>query len=44
VHADDAEWARKAGQVLTDTGAQDISAADEVRGDFANSERPRSRV
>jgi hypothetical protein len=44
VHADDAEWARKARQILNDTGAQDISAVDEVKGDFANSERPRSRV
>jgi hypothetical protein len=44
VHADDHEWAKRAERLLRDTGAQDISAVPEVKGDFANADRPRSRV
>ena len=41
VHADDSNWAKKAKQVLEDTGAEDIASAGESKGDFANYERPR---
>lgn len=44
VHADDAEWVRKAKATMSDTGAEDISSAGEVKGDFANSDRPHARI
>jgi hypothetical protein len=44
VHADDAEWTKRAKQVLDLTGAEDISATSEARGDFANMQKPRERV
>ena len=40
VHADDPQWSRKAKEILERTGAEDISATSEVRGDFANTEKP----
>lgn len=40
VHADDREWAKRAEEVLSETGADDIASADEAKGDFANNERP----
>ena len=43
VHADDGDWTKRAKQVLERTGAQDIAAAGEVKGDFANGERPARR-
>jgi hypothetical protein len=43
VHADDSQWARKAREILERTGAEDISVTSEVRGDFANTEKPMPR-
>jgi hypothetical protein len=43
VHADDAEWVKKSKAILQRTGAEDISAVGEVKGDFANAEKPMHR-
>ena len=43
VHADDSKWANRAKNLLMTTGAEDVAAANEVKGDFANSERPSHR-
>ncbi len=40
VHCDDAEWVRRARTILRATGARDIAAAPEARGDYAASDRP----
>jgi hypothetical protein len=40
VHADDSKWTNRAKQLLIKTGAEDVAAANEAKGDFANSERP----
>jgi hypothetical protein len=40
VHADNGDWAKRAREVLEETGASDISSADEKKGDFANADRP----
>ena len=44
VHADDADWAKRAADLLRTTGGLDISTASEPKGDFANSERPTARI
>lgn len=44
VHADDRDWAKRAKEILEQTGGEDISSAEEPKGDFANSDRPRARV
>jgi hypothetical protein len=44
VHADSAEWAKRATELLSQTGGQDISSAGEAKGDFANSPRPQVRI
>ena len=44
VHADSAEWAKRASELLSQTGGQDISTASEAKGDFANSARPQVRI
>src|SRR4029450_11980232 len=44
VHADDQEWASKGKQILEQTGAEDISAIGETKGDFSNSDRPTARA
>jgi hypothetical protein len=44
VHADDGAWARKARAILIDTGAEDVSSESEIKGDYANSDRPHARV
>src|SRR5689334_17695239 len=44
VHADDQEWASKGKQILEQTGAEDISAIGETKGDFANTDRPTALV
>ncbi len=43
VHADDREWTRKAKEILQRTGAEDIAATSEAKGDYANAERPGAR-
>ena len=44
VHADDRDWAKRAKELLEVTGGEDISTADEPKGDFANSDRPKARI
>lgn len=44
VHADSGEWAKRASDLLKQTGGQDVSSASEAKGDFANSERPQVRI
>ncbi len=44
VHCDSADWVKRAKDMLHQTGAQDIAAAGEERGDFANADKPRPRV
>ena len=43
VHADDAAWANRAKKLLVQTGAEDVAAANEAKGDFANTEKPLHR-
>ena len=43
VHADDSDWAKRGKSVLERTGAEDISATSEAKGDFANTEKPMVR-
>ncbi len=43
VHTDDHEWTRKAKEILARTGATEIAATGEARGDYANAERPGTR-
>jgi hypothetical protein len=40
VHCDDAEWAKRARQILELTGAQDVASTGESSGDFAKGDRP----
>jgi hypothetical protein len=40
VHSDSSEWTDKAKKILARTGADDIASAAEVKGDFANEDRP----
>jgi hypothetical protein len=42
VHADNSDWVRK-GKAILQRGAQEISATSEVKGDFANAEKPMPR-
>jgi hypothetical protein len=44
VHCDSVDWVKRAKEILTETGAQDIAGADEVKGDFANADKPMQRV
>jgi hypothetical protein len=44
VHCDDSEWAKRAREVLENTGASDIATASEAKADFAVSEKPLPRV
>jgi hypothetical protein len=41
VHADDSKWTSLAKEIMERTGAKDISATGESKGDFANSDKPR---
>jgi hypothetical protein len=43
-HCDNAAWVKKAKSVLHTTGAQEVAAAGEKRGDFANADKPMPRV
>lgn len=42
-HCDSSEWVSKAKTLLRETGAEDISSADEAAADFAKSDRPVNR-
>jgi hypothetical protein len=44
VHCDNEDWVKRAKDVLRETGGQDIASAGEVRGDFANADKPMPRV
>jgi hypothetical protein len=43
VHCDNAEWVKRAKEVLTDAGAENISATTEAEADYAASDRPKAR-
>ena len=43
IHADDHEWVKKAKAILERSGAEDVSSSGEVKGDFANADRPQHR-
>jgi hypothetical protein len=43
VHCDSSEWVKRAKEILTRTGAEDISSAGEAGADFGESDRPRVR-
>jgi len=43
VHCDDPDWAKRARNILHQTGAEDVAAAGEAAADFAASERPTER-
>lgn len=43
VHSDDSAWRAKAEHILKDTGADDIASSSEVKGDYANAEKPGPR-
>jgi hypothetical protein len=43
VHADDSEWSDMSGRILKKTGAEDIASASEVKGDYANADKPGPR-
>jgi hypothetical protein len=43
VHCDDPDWARRAKNILSQTGAQDIASTGEARADFAMSDKPVQR-
>lgn len=43
VHCDSSEWISKAKTLLRETGAEDISSADEAAADFAKSDKPLNR-
>jgi hypothetical protein len=44
VHCDNEEWIKRAKATLRETGAQDIASAGEIKGDFANADKPSPRV
>ena len=43
VHSDDRSWAKRAEDILDQTGAYDISRAGEKSADYAESDRPMPR-
>ena len=43
VHCDDGEWVKKAKDILTQTGAEDVSSSGEAPADFAQAAKPRPR-
>jgi hypothetical protein len=44
VHCDNADWVKRAKAIMQNTGGQDIAAAGEKRGAFANADKPMPRV
>jgi len=44
VHCDNVDWVKRAKDVLRHAGGQDIASAGEVKGDFANTDKPMPRV
>lgn len=43
VHCDDAEWTKRAKEILERTGAQDVSSTSEAAADYDQSDRPLRR-
>jgi hypothetical protein len=43
VHCDDPDWARRAKNILSQTGAEDVAATGEAKADFAMSDKPLRR-
>jgi hypothetical protein len=43
VHSDDHEWTKRAKEILERSGADNIAATGEAKGDYANTERPARR-
>ena len=44
VHSDSHDWTKRAKEILKRTGADDISATPEAKGDYANADRPGTRA
>jgi hypothetical protein len=44
VHCDNSDWVSRAKAMLRQTGAHDIAAAGEEKGDYANADKPLPRV
>jgi hypothetical protein len=44
VHCDSSDWAKKAKEVLKQTGAEDVSSSAEAKADFATSDKPMRRA
>ncbi len=44
VHCDNADWVKRAKEIMEHSGAQEIAAAGEKAGDFANADKPMPRV
>lgn len=44
VHSDNHDWTKRAKEILKRTGADDISATPEAKGDYANADRPNTRA
>ncbi|MEO7143015.1 MAG: DUF3341 domain-containing protein [Bryobacteraceae bacterium] len=44
VHCDSTDWTKRAKEILTETGAQDVSSAGESAADFASSDKPLPRA
>jgi hypothetical protein len=44
VHCDNTDWVKRAKEILTHTGAEDISSSSEAKADFAASDKPLPRT
>ena len=44
VHTDDRDWTKRAKELLERTGADEVAATSEAKGDYANSDRPGVRT
>ena len=44
VHSDNADWTKRAKEILERTGAQDIASSAEASADYAKSDRPLARA
>jgi len=44
VHCDNADWVKRAKEILNNTGAEDIASSSEAKADFAASDKPLPRT
>ncbi len=44
VHCDNSDWVKRAKEILEHSGGQEVAAAGEKAGDFANADKPAPRV